>query len=463
MKRLMTGLCLWAGLLLCCGCQAKGPTAGQGESGQVQVRTAGREAEDSGNEQEQERAQGGWDSQEEGKVQDNGSAAFGTPVSTQSGPAAESGEEQEADQEDEKLSEEVEEYLEKMTLEEKVAQLFIILPESLMKVDQVTAAGEMTRNSINQIPVGGFIYMAGNLVSADQVKTMLSNVQAYSLERTGLPMFLSVDEEGGTVTRISGKGKIDVPVISDMAAVGQTNDPARAKKIGSDMGTYLAELGFNVDFAPVADVLSNPENTVVKSRSFGSDPKLVSDMSLALAEGLGEHGIISVFKHFPGHGATAGDTHAGYAFTDKTLDDLLQCELIPFQRCIEQKAGFIMVGHISLPNVIGDDTPASLSPVIINELLRDRLGYDGVVVTDALDMGAVTGQYSSAEAAVKVLEAGADLILMPQNFEEAYQGVIGAVQAGTLTAERIDESLRRILKMKLRCCSNEFAATGENP
>ena len=122
-----------------------------------------------------------------------------------------------------------------------------------------------------------------------------------------------------------------------------------------------------------------------------------------------------------------------------------------------------MVGHISLPNVIGDDTPASLSPVIINELLRDRLGYDGVVVTDALDMGAVTGQYSSAEAAVKVLEAGADLILMPQNFEEAYQGVIGAVQAGTLTAERIDESLRRILKMKLRCCSNEFAATGENP
>lgn len=423
MKQIAISLCLWAGIFLCGGCQTKTP------------------AEDP---VERERV---WE--------ESDSMVLGTSVSTENGPASETRERQEEkqkeeDQKEEKLLEEVERYLEKMTLEEKVAQLFIILPESLMKVDRVTAAGETTRNAINQIPVGGFIYMAENLVSADQVKSMLSNVQAYSVERTGLLAFLSVDEEGGTVTRISGKGKFDVPDIGDMAAVGQANDLEQARRIGSDMGTYLADLGFNMDFAPVADVLSNPENTVVKSRSFGSDPQLVSDMCLALAKGLGEQGIISVFKHFPGHGATAGDTHKGYAFTDKTLEDLVQCELVPFQRCIDESAGIIMVGHISLPNVIGDNTPASLSPVIINELLRDKMGYDGLVVTDALGMGAIVGQYSSAEAAVKVLEAGADLILMPHNFEEAYQGVIDGVKDKTLSPERIDESLRRILKVKLQ-------------
>ncbi len=470
MKRIIWGVCAALGILMCAGCQSKHPGADLAEREQAQqagpdVREeSGLGGQEQPDGQEGQAGPGGQELPEDPSVQrqpesqaEPGALAEqeripqGTTVSTQSGPSADpaAAAHPEASEKEEKLLEEVEGYLEKLTLEEKVAQLFIVLPEALMKVDRVTAAGETTRNAIHQIPVGGFIYMAGNLTSADQVKTMLSNVQAYSMERTGLPAFLSVDEEGGTVTRISGKGKFDVPDIGDMAAVGQTNDTAQAKKVGTDMGTYLADLGFNMDFAPVADVLSNPENTVVKSRSFGSDPKLVSDMSLALAEGLREQGILSVFKHFPGHGATAGDTHAGYAFTDKTLEDLLSCELIPFQRCIEEKAGMIMVGHISLPGITGSDMPASLSPEIINEVLRGRMGYDGVVVTDALDMGAIVQQFSSAEAAVKVLTAGADLILMPENFDEAYQGVLDAVKDGTLSPERIDESLRRILKVKL--------------
>lgn len=456
MKRIIWGVCAALGILMCAGCQWKPPGADLAERGRAQQAGPDVREEPAGlGGQEQPEDPSGRrqpESQAEpGALEGQERVPQGIALSTQSGPSADpaAAAQPEASEEEEKLSEEVEGYLEKLTLEEKVAQLFIVLPEALMKVDRVTAAGETTRNAIHQIPVGGFIYMAGNLSSADQVKTMLSNVQAYSLERTGLPAFLSVDEEGGTVTRISGKGKFDVPDIGDMAAVGQTNDTAQAKKVGTDMGTYLADLGFNMDFAPVADVLSNPENTVVKSRSFGSDPSLVSDMSLALAEGLREQGILSVFKHFPGHGATAGDTHAGYAFTDKTLEELLSCELIPFQKCIDQKAGIIMVGHISLPGVTGSDIPASLSPVIIDEVLRGRMGYDGVVVTDALDMGAIVQQYSSAEAAVKVLTAGADLILMPENFDEAYQGVINAVKDGTLSQERIDQSLRRILKVKL--------------
>ncbi len=324
------------------------------------------------------------------------------------------------------------------------------MPESLMDVGCVTAAGETTEKAMDEIPVGGFMYLQGNLVSYDQAKTMLSNVQKYSMARLGLPAFLSVDEEGGTVTRISRTGRFDVPDIVSMSEIGKTGDAESARQTGTVIGGYLSDLGFNVDFAPVADVLSNPQNTVVKFRSFGDDPQLVADMSLALAAGLKEQGIISTFKHFPGHGATAGDTHAGYAYTEKSLEQLQQCELVPFKGAIEQNAGFIMVGHISLPNVTGGDTPASLSPVIIEGVLRGQMGYDGVVVTDAMNMGAIVQQYSSSEAAVKALLAGADIILMPKDFREAYQGVIDAVNNGTLPLERIDQSLRRILTVKLQ-------------
>lgn len=347
--------------------------------------------------------------------------------------------------------ERIQEYLASMTLEEKVAQLFVVLPESLIDgVSCVTAAGETTRKAINDIPVGGFIYLSQNLKSEEQVKNMLDNTQAYSLERVKLPMFLCVDEEGGSVTRISGTGKFQTPVIGDMRDVGETKDPENAYKAGVEIGTYLSGLGFNVDFAPVADVLSNPDNQVVKRRSFGEDPENVSRMCRSLAEGLHSRGILSCYKHFPGHGATSGDTHKGYAYTEKNLEELRACELVPFQQAVSQGGiPFIMVGHLSVPNVIGDDTPASLSSAIINNLLREDLGYDGIVIPDAMNMGAIVQQYSSAAGAVKALEAGADVILMPSDFKAAYRGVLEAVKGGELSQERIDESLRRILRVKL--------------
>ena len=348
------------------------------------------------------------------------------------------------------LDNEVQTILDNMTLEDKIAQLFILYPETLVSgVNRVTAAGEMTREAFDRRPVGGLIYMRQNLESKEQVQTMLSDFQEISLSRTGLPAFLCVDEEGGKVTSVGGTEALAIPRGEDMADIGARNHPEEAYQKGEFIGGYLSELGFNVDFAPVADVLSNPENTVVKKRSFGADPKLVTAMTAAFAEGLQSKGILGSYKHFPGHGATAGDTHKGYSYTDKTLEELKACELLPFIDGISRDIPMIMVGHISLPKVIGDDTPASLSSYIMTDLLREELGYKGIIITDALAMKAVIDEYSSDEAAVRALEAGADILLLPEDFELAFQGVLQAVNEGRLSRERLDQSLQRIIRQKL--------------
>ena len=346
-------------------------------------------------------------------------------------------------------TDEVQRIVSAMSLEDKVSQLFLVKPEAIVDIGIATAAGESTKQAIDKTPVGGFVYFSDNLQSEQQVQEMLSNVQKYSKDRTGLPAFLSVDEEGGTVARVAGSGRFDVTNVGNMADIGASGDVQKAKQAGETIGTYLSVLGFNLDFAPDADVLTNPENTVVKKRSFGSDPQVVSDMSLAVAQGLAQHQIHSVYKHFPGHGATEGDTHKGYAYTNKTLDELKQSELVPFAHAIENGAEFIMAAHISVPNITNDDTPTSLSKTMITDVLREQMGYDGIVVTDAMNMGAVTEQYTSAQAAVKALQAGADIILMPENFQEAYQGVLDAVKSGELTEQQIDTAVTRIVKVKV--------------
>lgn len=348
------------------------------------------------------------------------------------------------------IDEQIDEMLEGMTLGEKAAQLFVVLPEDLVDgVSCVVQAGDATRKGLETYPVGGIIYMEQNLQSEEQVKEMLRNVQQFSRERTGLPLLTCVDEEGGTVARVAGSGNFDVTNVGNMSEIGASGDTERARQAGETIGTYLSELGFNLDFAPDADVWSNPANEIVRYRSFGTDPKRVSEMSMAVLDGLSSQGVCGVLKHFPGHGATEGDTHEGYAYTNKTWEELESCELIPFQTGIEQNVPMIMAAHISLPNVTGDETPASLSHEIVTKRLREQMGYDGVVVTDAMNMGAVAENYEPAEAAVKALQAGVDLILMPEDFRAAYQGVMDAVEDGTLSKKRIDQSLRRILRLKL--------------
>lgn len=330
-----------------------------------------------------------------------------------------------------------------MSLENKVAGLFMVTPEALTGVDTVIQAGDTTKQKLSEYPVGGLVYFSKNIKSADQLKEMLDTTRNTMI----YPVFLAVDEEGGSVSRVAGAGLADD--VGDMSEIGSTCDPEKAKEAGTTIGTYLSQFGFNVDFAPVADVVS-AENAVIGNRSFGSDPNVVGTMVAAEVQGLQESGVSACLKHFPGIGDTTTDTHDEKAVSEKTLEDMQQTDLPAFQSGIDAGADFVMVSHMSLPNVVGDDTPCSLSGAVISDLLKNQLGYNGIVITDALDMSAITDSYSSAEAAVKAIEAGADMLLMPENFEEAYQGVLDAVQNGTISEDRINESLKRIYRVKYR-------------
>lgn len=346
----------------------------------------------------------------------------------------------------ETIDEKVNRIVSSMTLEEKVYQMIIVAPESLTGQGRVTQAGQTTKDCINMYPVGGIIYFGTNIVNEAQVTEMLSNTQKYSLERTGLKIFTCIDEEGGRVARIGNNTAFPVKTFSDMAYI---KGEAEAYNVGDTIGGYLSRYGFNVDFAPCADVITNPENKVIGTRSFGTEPGVVSSMSLSVAKGLKSHGILAAYKHFPGHGATMGDTHEGFAYTDKTLEELMKSELVPFKSAADNGIDMVMVAHISVPKVIGDNTPSSLSYRMITGVLREQLGYKGLVVTDALNMGAIANNYTSETAAVMAVKAGNDLLLMPKDFKAAAGAIINEVRNGNISEERINESVRKIVRAKL--------------
>jgi len=342
----------------------------------------------------------------------------------------------------------VEEKLAKMTTEQKAAQLFVILPEALTGVKQVVRAGETSEQCYGRYPVGGIIYMAGNLQNPSQTKEMLENMMEFSRAETGIPLFLCVDEEGGKVARIASNPEFGVENVGNMRTIGDAGEVQNAYEAGAKIGRYLNELGFNVDFAPVADVLTNPENMLLQDRSFGTDVQMAGSMAEAFSRGLEDEGIFACAKHFPGHGGTKEDSHNGYAVTDRTLDEMREMELQPFVRQIDSEISFIMAGHISVPNVTGEQTPASLSEEMLTEILRNEMRYNGIIITDALNMGAITNHYTSAEAAVLAFRAGADMLLMPQDFKSAYEAILKEIRLGNISMERLDDSVRRILKVK---------------
>lgn len=370
-------------------------------------------------------------------------------MESQEGVEEEASAEQQTKVEIEDPEKEVENILAAMTLEEKIAQMFFITPEALTGAGSVTAAGETTRMSVNQYPVGGIIYFKNNIVSEEQFSSMVQNIQSYSMERIGLPLFVGLDEEGGTVNRITGRGMPNVPDIADMFSVGATGDPQKAYQIGCQIGEYLERFQVNVDFAPVADVYSNPNNAVIGTRSFGTDANLVASMVEQEVLGLKEYHIAATLKHFPGHGDTAQDSHSGMALSYKTLEEIHSCELIPFQKGIDAGAEFVMMGHISYPNILNSDIPSSLSYTMVSEILRQEMGFEGIIITDGMNMGAIANRYNSASAAVQAVQAGVDMILMPNDFRAAYEGLLGAVREGTIEESRIDQSVQRILKEKI--------------
>lgn len=347
-----------------------------------------------------------------------------------------------------KLNQELEQIISSMTVEEKVAQLFVVVPEALASNAQTTTTAAFG-SVLAKYPVGGIIYMSANIQNPSQITEAVSKASQYAESACKLPLLLSLDEEGGRVARIGNNANFNVTKIKPMREIGDSGDTAKAYVAGDTIGSYLQDYGFNMDFAPVLDTITNPDNTVIGNRSFGTDPELVWSMASQVSAGLKKHRIISCYKHFPNHGSTEGDTHAGYAYTSKTLEELKAEDLVPFKAAVDAGCNCIMAAHISVPNVIGDDTPTSMSKVMLTDILRDDLGYQGVIITDALGMGAVSNNYSSGEAALGAFRAGADLLLMPKNFQEAYNAVLAAVKDGRISQGRLDASIYRIGKMKL--------------
>ena len=343
----------------------------------------------------------------------------------------------------------VDERIGAMTLEQKVAQLLIVTPEALVEgVSQVTQAGDMTREGVTAHPVGGIVYFAQNLLDPEQTTTMLANVKQFYADAGNVAPFIAVDEEGGTVVRVADNEAFGAQDVGDASALGSAGDTEAAKRAAEQIADYLMPLGFNLDFAPVADVVDPLRSDTMGLRSFSSDAAVAADMVRAEVEGFRDKKMLCCAKHFPGIGAAAGDSHEGAITIEATNEELETVDLVPFRAAIEAGVPMIMVGHVSLPNIVGDSTPAPLSSAVVQGMLRDSLGYTGIIVTDSLSMGAITDYYTPAEAAVAALKAGCDIPLMPERLDEAYQGVLSAVQVGELTEERLDESLTRILTAK---------------
>lgn len=297
---------------------------------------------------------------------------------------------------------------------------------------------------ISDKPVGGILYMGYNLDSVSQTRKMLSETQA-NAGKSGIGVFLAVDEEGGTVARCAWK--LGTTRFDGMAVYGARNDFNEAFNIGKTIGTDIRSMGFNVDFAPVADVNISPTNEL-GSRIFSDDPDVCANMVAGVVKGLNSSGAAATLKHFPGLGAEDGNSHTEKEIIiDRTLDQLRSTEFVPFKSGINAGADFVMVGHQKVSS-FGDDLPADLSYTAVTTMLRGELGFSGIAITDAQSMNTISGVYSSGTAAKMSIKAGMDMILVPKDLDEAVSAVIDAVKSGEISEQRINESVTRILTVK---------------
>lgn len=339
------------------------------------------------------------------------------------------------------LGELVDSMIAEMTDEEKAAAVFMISPETLTGVEVVVQAGDGTKAALEKYSIGGLIYQAQNIKSKDQFKEMITNTNSYSK----FPMFYAVSEESGKGT-LMGKTDLGVdgtPTAEELAS-GDTDAVYSAY---STIANYLSEYGFNVDLAPVSDILTNENNSNLTGRTFGSDPQTVKDMVAFATDALEQKEVSATLMKFPGEGdMTTGDD--GVEVTNKSLSDLKDSEFVPYKAGIEAGADFVMMSHICAPTVNGDTMPCSMSSVMMNDVLRSELGFNGVIITDAMNQDIITSKYSSAEASVNAIKSGADMVLEPDNFEEAYQGVFEAIQSGDISEDRINDALHHIFCVK---------------
>ncbi len=336
------------------------------------------------------------------------------------------------------------EIMKEMTLSDKVYQMMFVTPESITGVGTVIRAGEATKQALTNYPVGGIVYFAHNFENREQTKEMIANTQSYS----EIPLFISVDEEGGRVSRLGSNPLMGVTKHPAMKVIGDSGDFEKAYNIGVTLASDLKELGFNVDFAPDADVLIDGRNSEIGDRSFGTEPEVVSKMVKNVVRGMEENGVSATLKHFPGHGSTLVDSHTGYSSSERTVEELRNCEFLPFKEGIASGVDFIMISHMTLTNATEEKLPSSMSKEVITDMLKTELGYEGIVITDSFSMGAVTEEYENGEAAVISVKAGVDMILMPKDLENVHGAIVKAVESGEITEDRIDESVKKILMLK---------------
>lgn len=338
-----------------------------------------------------------------------------------------------------------EEFVSAMSLEEKVGQLFFVSTDSL-DVNSQKKISDSMRENMDLFHPGGIIFFSYNLKDRQQTTEFIQNLQFTSR----IPLFIGCDEEGGSVQRLARVKEMHMDLLPSMYQIGQTCDSSNAYQLGIKIAENMTALGFNLDFAPVADVCKKEENTEIGDRSFGDDPDLVAEMVSEEVKGLQENNICATLKHFPGQGAVKEDTHKGYANLETTIDVLRKNEFKPFEQGIQSGVDLVMMSHISVNTITQNEVPASLSKLMVKDILRDELEFDGIIITDAMNMKVITKFYSSSEAAIAAIKAGVDMILIPDDYEEAYEAVLEAVNEGEISEKRIDDSVERIIRTKIK-------------
>ena len=328
-----------------------------------------------------------------------------------------------------------------ISLKEKAGQMVMAAFRTDENEENITELSAGIKDAINEYNLCGIVVFGENIKSEEQLRTFVSD--AKSAAKT--PIFVGIDEEGGKVSRIAKIGILEdynPPSAQTMAENNSVYDDY------SEIAQVLSGFGINLDFAPVADINTNPDNIVIGDRAFGSDAQEAAQFVGQAVCALKEVGVASVLKHFPGHGDTKEDSHEGAATASYDYETFISREAVTFENGIENGADMVMVAHILTPNLSENDIPASMNPDIVTGILREDMGFDGVVITDALDMGAISEYYSDGEAAVAAIKVGCDILLMPKSVEKTVNAIINAVENGEISQERIDESLLRILKVK---------------
>lgn len=327
-----------------------------------------------------------------------------------------------------------------MSLEEKIGQMLLVGIDGTVLDDQA-------KRMIAEDKVGGIILYKNNI---QDLKGMVSLVNSMKESNNGnpAPLFMSIDQEGGKVSRMP-KEYASFP---SNGTVGTRNDADAAEMMGKLLAREVISAGFNMNFAPVLDINSNPDNPVIGDRSFGNSAELVSTLGIAEMKGIESEDVIPVVKHFPGHGDTSVDSHLELPIVNKTAEELAKLEWLPFQAAIKEGTDAVMVAHILFPK-LDPDKPASLSSKIIGELLRGEMKYQGIVITDDLTMGAIMKNYDLATAAVDTINAGSDILLIAHGYDNekrAIESLLDHVKKGKIQETRIDESVYRILALKAK-------------